>query len=135
MKDRKLRQLLSMLPEEEEIARRAARARRRALARLEEPEPARRGWRWAPAAALTVLLVASAAWVSRAWRVDPLVWTPPAPRIASVPAAPLAPAPAPAVRKASRRAAPGPRQERLEMHLVLSDGTRVLWTFDRKFTL
>jgi len=133
MSDDRLRQLLSVTPDPEEVAERAGRARRRALARTEErPAPAR--WLWAawvaPALAAVLLAAGVSAW-RRAWRIEALAWTPPAPPIVS--AALEAPAP-PAAKRSPRRVRPM-RQERLEVHFALSDGTRVLWTFDDKFSL
>ena len=119
-----LRQMLSAVPDEAELQTRAARARRRALAALGQPEPATRRWLWAPAAALSLVLVAGAVWVQSLWRVEPLVLQPPAPVVAEVPAAP-APVKTPA----------RPSQDRLQVQLVLSNGTRVLWTFDKDFSL
>ena len=134
MNDQDWRQLLSVLPAEEEIAARAGQARRRALARREEPAPVGHGRFWAPALAASVGLVAGAAWITNAWRVDPLVWTPPAPRIAAADlrAPAVIEARTPARRRPARRTL---ARQRLEVHWVLSDGTRVQWTFDKKFNL
>ena len=124
-----LRDLLSVLPDEEEIALRAGRARRRALARVEEVQPARRWWRWAACLAPGPVALALAVLLHHAWRIEPLAWTPPAPQIAA--AELRAPAPAP-VRRATR---PAPQTKRLEVRWALSDGTRVQWTFDPNFSL
>jgi len=133
MSQDELRQLLSSLPEDAELAARAARARRGALARLEQPVRARGGWLWAPALAVFVLVLAAGVWANRARRVEPLLWSPPAPHIA------VAPLPAPQRATAPKRIPrPAPRagkQERLELHLALSDGTRVQWIFDKNFSL
>lgn len=136
MSDEKLRQLLSTLPPEDEIADRAERARHQALARLEEPAPARPGWVWAPASALSIALIAGALWAAKLWRVQPLVWSPPTPQIASAPLRPPAPTPPPA-RQVAHRQAPTRilAQKRLQVHWVLSDGTQVEWTFDKDFSL
>ena len=131
MSEERLRQLLSALPEEEEIAAGAARARRRAMARLDEAQgkvrPAWRRWLWAaclvPSPALLVLAIL--AW--NPWRVEPLGFKLPGPQI---PVTDLrAPAPTPG------RRPPVERRQRLEVHWVLSDGTRVQWTFDKDFRL
>lgn len=132
MSEAKLRQLLSALPGEEEIARRAAQARRRALARLEERAPARLGWWcWAPGPAF-ILAAVIWIWVNHVWRVEPLAWTPPVPRIASAPLVAATPAPKPVCHRAPQ---PALAQQRLELHWVLSDGTRVQWIFDKNFGL
>jgi len=137
MSDQKLRRILSMLPASDEIAERAARARRRALARFEQPQPSRRFWIWAPALATGVLAIAGVLWLRPVRSLPPPEpKAPPAPEIAAVvrPEAPV-PAPAPAPKPAARRATPAPSQARLELHLVLSDGTRVFWTIDKNFSL
>ena len=100
MSDEKLRQLLSVLPEDQALAAGAVRSRRKALTRLDE-DPAwkpRRFPRWTPglAAAAMVLLIVGAVQIFR---------TPPppvSPERASV--------------------------QRMQVHWVLSDGTRVQWT-------
>ena len=129
MKDQKLRQLLSILPEEPDLGTRAARARGRALSRLDHSQPAPRRWLWVPAMALAVVLGIGAMWISRIWTVQPLVLQPAVPVIAQVPLTLPAPAPPP------RKAAPPLKQDRLQVQWVLSDGTRVLWTFDKDFSL
>ncbi len=131
MSDQELRKLLSILPDEPELSTRAARARRRALARLDQPAPIARPWRWAPAVAAAVALLAGGAWVERVWRVPPLVWTPPTPVVS--PAATLSPAPSAPPPESARPVAP--ERERLQVHFVLSDGTRVQWTFEKNFAL
>ncbi len=147
MSDDKLRQLLSALPEEDEIRMRAERARRRALARLEEPAPASRRWLWAPALAAAVVLVALGLWKGATnWSRQPLE------KAALTKSTPPAQAPAqegetdrsltvaaqnrPASKVAAEsRARPRTEQPRLELHLVLSDGTRVQWILDKNFKL
>ena len=128
MTDGNLRDLLSVLPDGEEIALRAGRARRRALARLEEAQPAWRWWRWAACLAPGPAVLALAVLLHHAWRIEPLAWTPPAPQVAA--AELRAPAPAPV-----RRPRLAPQAKHLEVRWVLSDGTRVQWTFDPNFNL
>ena len=125
-----MRKLLSVLPDDEEIALRAGRARRRALARLDEVQPTRRWWRWAACLAPGPVALALAVLLHHAWRIEPLAWTPPAPQIAA--AGLRGPAPASVRRPPSRAAQQG---KHLEVRWVLSDGTRVQWTFDPNFSL
>lgn len=109
MSDERLRQLLSVLPEDDTLAAGAARSRQKALARLDvEPTTRpRRFFIWAPglAVAALALIVVGAVQVYRA----------PAP-------APVAP---------SERVS----DQSLKMYWVLSDGTRVHWTFTKDFKL
>ncbi len=109
MSDEQLNKLLSVLPADDAVAAAAARSRRKALARLDEPlrSRPRRFFAWAPglAVAALVLIVAGAVQLLRS----------PAPPAASPP---------------ERVSA-----ERLQMHWVLSDGTRVHWTFTKDFNL
>jgi hypothetical protein len=127
----KWQELVSLLPED--AGARAARARRRALARREpeartqEPE----GRWWPVAVAVTSVLVAAIVWFRQAWQVETLAWQPPAPVIAPAALEPL-PVPRPARAPVPRRA---PQPERLQVQLVLSDGMRVYWTFDKNFSL
>jgi len=133
MNEEKLQSLLSALPEEFEIAERAARARGRALARLDDARPVRHVWRWATClAALPVLL--AGIWLVQLSRVQPLPWTPPAPQIAAPDLrAPVAVAAGQPVRRRPHR--PALAQQRLEVQWQLSDGTRVQWTFSEDFSL
>lgn len=108
MSEDRLRELLSTLPAPEEIATRAERARRRALAATGRPRRARLRWAWAAVTALLVALVAGGGWWQQGRRA--------------------APAPTPP-------AASGLHQDRLEFRLVLSDGTRVQWILDENFSL
>lgn len=108
MSEKRLRELLSVLPDEVETGARAARARRRALARLEAPARARPTWRWVAAAVLVVLVVVGGRWLGEARRAE---------------------------RNGAQPSASQLRQERLELHLVLSDGTRVQWIFVQDFNL
>ena len=144
MSDEKMRELLSVLPEEDEIAEGAARARRRAMARLEEPAPARRwGWVWAPAMVVLAGLVVAGLWMRQARRVETMAVQPPTPRIESPALVPLAHARGSvsavgALPSRDRKGAAGVAtlgQPRLELHLVLSDGTRVQWILDKDFSL
>ncbi len=109
MSDEKLREILSVLPEDDALAAGAARSRMRALARLREEPPARPRWfvTWAPglAVAALVLIVVGVVQIFR---------TP----------APLPVAPPERV-----------SDQRLQMHWVLSDGTRVHWTFTKDSNL
>ena len=101
MSDEKLRQLLSILPDDGEIAAGAARSRRKALARLNgEARPVRRKLWWAPAVAVVAVVLTIVGAVR-------ILTMPPA-----SPEAVVAPEP-------------------LRMHWVLSDGTKVHWTFHR----
>jgi hypothetical protein len=134
MSENPLQQLLSIEPDREELATRAARARRNALARLGDRQPARRAWLWAPALALTAVLVACAAWTASVWRVQPWVWTPPHPGIAAADLQPRTPAPERRIVRHRTPRSAGSAQ-RLEVYWALSDGTRVQWTFDRNFSL
>jgi len=103
MSENRLRDLLAVLPDEDESAARAARARRRALARLGAAAQPRKRRLWAPALA-TVLMALGLLWWREAQRAEPDL------------AQPLQP-------------------ERLELHWVLSDGTRVQWVFAQDFSL
>ena len=135
MSEQKLRNLLSALPEEAEIAERAARARRWALAGFQSRDRKgvdRRLWRWAACLAPAPVLVA-AFWVANLWRLEPLPWTPPPPKIAAAELQPLA---APPAQRPVRRPQPLVLpQPRLEVQWVLADGTRVQWTFSKDFSL
>lgn len=95
-------------PGADEVLRRAGRAREAALRRLDEPAPAWRPLRWASMALAASLAVGAGSFWFAARKLDP----PPA-------------ASAPQVLK----------QERLEMHWTLSDGTRVHWVFDDRLGL
>jgi hypothetical protein len=125
-----MKQLLAGLPED--AGERAARARRRALARLGTEEKRRVGW-LVPALAAAMMLVLAVLWFRQAWHVETLALQPPAPVIAPVD---LNPPPVVVVvqqrRRPVRRA---PMPERLQVQLALSDGTQVYWTFDRNFKL
>ncbi len=124
-----MKHLLAGLPED--AGERAARARRRALARLAAEDRRRVGWR-VPALAVAMILVVGVVWFRQAWRVETLALRPAAPVMAPVD---LTPPPVVVVqqrRKPARRA-PGP--ERLQVQLALSDGTQVYWTFDHNFKL
>ena len=127
-----LRELLAALPDD--APARAARARRRALARLDAGAGSRnlqvRGWRWVLVAAALAALVGGAVWFERAWRVETLAWQPPAPVIAPVKLSPP-PGAQPARVPVQRARRPGP----LQVQLALGDGTRVYWTFDDNFSL
>jgi hypothetical protein len=103
MSDEKLQDLLRTLPGEDEIAFRAARARHRALARLDEP----RRWSFAPALAMAALVLIVAGLLFRGRESSPTQ---------------IATSMAPVERQ----------QESLRMKWVLSDGTRVLWTFHNR---
>ena len=123
-----MKQLLAGLPED--AGERAARARRRALARL-GAEDRRVAW-WVPALAAMTLLVAGAVWFRQAWRVETLALQPPAPAIAPVY---LNPPPRVVVQQRKRPVRRAPEPERLQVQLALSDGTQVYWTFDHNFKL
>lgn len=123
-----MKQLLAGLPED--AGERAARARRRALARLGEVD--RRAAWWVPALAGVLLLVLGLVWFQQAWRVDTLALRPPAPVIAPVD---LSPPPVVVVEQRRRPVRRAPAPERLQVQLALSDGTQVYWTFDRNFKL
>ena len=101
MSDEKLQDLLRTLPDEDEIAFRAARAKRRAMARLDEP----RRWSLAPVLAMAALVLIVAGILFLGHR-------------SSSPTQ-IATSMAPVERQ----------QQSLRMKWVLSDGTRVLWTF------
>ena len=111
MSDEKLRQLLSVLPEDGALAAGAARSRRKALARLDEELAVRPRVfsAWAPglAVAAMVLLVVGAVQIFQAPEPGPPLLTPP------------------------ERAS----DQRLQVHWVLSDGTRVHWTFTKDSNL
>lgn len=123
-----MKHLLAELPED--AGERAARARRRALARL-GAEDRRVAWR-VPALAAVMILVVGVVWFRQAWRVETLALQPAAPVIAPVDLNPPPVVVAQQRRKPARRA-PGP--ERLQVQLALSDGTQVYWTFDNNFKL
>jgi hypothetical protein len=112
MSDERLKKLLSTLPEKDELDSRAARARHRALARLDEPAPIIvRQYVWGPAmvvAALALLVIGVF------FRV---------------------PAPVPQTLVATSSQQKKQPQERLRMKWVLRDGTRVLWTFRKDLKL
>ena len=110
MSDERLRELLESLPDEREIQSRAARARTRALARLDERRPVARGWFWAPAAVALATLVVIAGLLLHGSRPSPPV-------------------------VAQRSPVVQQKQENLRMKWVLSNGTRVLWTFREDFKL
>jgi len=133
MTQEKLRSLLSALPEESEVAVRAARASRRALARFDDAGPVRHLWRWAACLAPVPVLLA-AIWIASVWRVQPLPWTPPQPQIAApdLGRSVAVPAKQPVRRRPVR---PVLAQKRLELQWELSDGTRVQWTFSEDFSL
>jgi len=112
MSDDKLKNILSVLPDEDEIRSRAARARQRALARLDHAAPVvetRISWIPSLAMAALVLLVAGIV-----YQIRP----------------PASPGPVASSSGAAER-----EQERLRMKWVLRDGTRVLWTFNRSSNL
>jgi hypothetical protein len=108
MHSERWKEILRLEPGADQVQRRAARAREAALRRLDELAPPRAPLRWAPMA-LAASLVAGAAGV----------W--------STTRKPLPPQAAPAQQFL--------KQERLEMHWTLSDGTRVHWVFDDRFGL
>jgi hypothetical protein len=113
MSDEKLEDLMNTLPDEGEIAFRAARARHRALARLDEPEPARVPWlvtwNWVPALTVAAAFLIFAGVLFRTG------------------------GPAPATQVAMNAAPAERQQESLRMKWVLEDGTRVIWTFREDF--
>jgi hypothetical protein len=112
MSDQRLKELLSTLPENDELESRAARARHRALARLDEPAPIIvRKYVWGPAMVVAALALLVIGVFFRA------------------------PAPAPQTLVAASSQPKKHPQERLRMKWVLSDGTRVLWTFKRDLNL
>jgi len=128
-----MKQLLAGLPED--AGERAARARRRALARLgEEDGRQKAGDRipWVPALAGVMMLVVGVAWFRQAWRVETLALQPVAPVIAPVD---LNPPPVVVVRQRRRPVRRVPAPERLQVQLALSDGIQVYWTFDHNFKL
>ena len=124
-----MKQLLAGLPED--AGERAARARRRALARLGAEENRRVGW-LVPALAAALMLLLAVLWFRQAWRVETLALQPLAPVIAPVDLNPPVVAVVHQRRRPVRRA---PTPERLQVQLALSDGTQVYWTFDRNFKL
>ena len=106
-----LKQLLSMRPSETLITEAAARARRRALGRLDERYFAlSRVRRW-PVLATTAALAACS--VLLFWRAGEL---------------PVPPPPAPASLEVRA-------EQPVRMILTLADGTRVIWTIDSGLTL
>ena len=111
MSDEKLQELLSVLPDEDEVAYRAARARLQALARIEEPRSVHHRLVWAPGLALAALVLIVAVIVFRGS-------TP-------IPSMPIT----------MESSSPETQQDRLRMKWVLSDGTRVLWTFRKDLNL
>ena len=98
----KLDELLRVIPDDAEF--RAARARRHALARLDEEFAPLRPWSWRPALALAAVCLLAIALITG--------------RPGKPPAA-VEPEHAKPVR----------------MQMILSDGTRVEWTFDENFRL
>jgi hypothetical protein len=80
------------------------------MARLDERKPLSRGWLWAPAAVALATLVVIAGLLLQG----------------SHPSPPVVATHSPAVEH---------RQENLRMKWVLSNGTRVLWTFREDFDL
>ena len=113
MSDDKLKELLRTPPDADEVAFRAARARRRALDRLDEPEPVRvpwlLAWNWGPALTVAAALLILAGVVFQTGR----------------PSQPIE------VAMSSSPARSEP--ESLRMKWVLEDGTRVIWTFREDF--
>ncbi len=114
MSDEKLNELLTTLPDDGEAALRAARARRRALARLDAPQPSRPSWflfrEWGAAftVAAAILILAGVLLLRSG--------APPANSGIAVTRPPAASKP-----------------DTLRVKWVLADGTRVLWTFREDF--
>jgi hypothetical protein len=113
MSDEQLRDFLGSLPDQSEIAFRAARARHRALSRLDEPELARAPWflsgNWAPALTLAIAFLIFAAVLFRTG------------------------GPAPATQVAMHAPSAKSQPKSLRMKWLLEDGTRVIWTFREDF--
>ena len=109
--DELLQRLISTRPSETQVAEAAARARRRALARFaDRPDAATRLRRW-PVLAAAASLAACAVvllWHTGEWKAPP-----------------------PAATATVERAAEPP----MKVVLTLADGTRVIWTIDKKLSL